>query len=134
MVVEEEGRYFDEERLLDETASQVRAQIEAEGGPDVAQDCAAIDQLAADVRDAADEQRQAMIAEIRSHHPTDRHIVTDLPHWIDGYQQLDRCLQAAEQRFIATLRDIERHIAGFGKTLRRFEVIEGEVLRDEGAG
>ena len=63
--------------------------------------------------------------------PSDRDIAAGLPHWIEGYQQLDRCLQAAEQRFIATLRDIERHVAGFGKTLRRVDVIEGEVLCEE---
>ena len=79
-------------------------------------------------RDAAAQSRNAVIAEIRSHHPTDRDIAAGLPSWIGGYQQLDRCLQAAEERFIATLRDLERHAAGFGKTLRRVDVIEGEVL------
>ena len=55
----------------------------------------------------------------------------DLPSWIGGYQQLDRCLQAAEQRFVATLRDVERHAAGFGKTLRHVDLIEGAVLCEE---
>ena len=131
LVDEAEKNYCDDERALDETAARVRAEIEADGGPDVAQDCAEIDRYAAEQCEGADQHRQALIDEIRSHHPTDRHIAGDLPHWIDGYQQLDRCLQAVEQRFIATLRDIERHIAGFGKTLRRFEVIEGEVLSEE---
>ena len=85
-----------------------------------------------------DQSWNAMIAEIRSYQPTDRDIAASLPSWIGGYQQLDRCLQAAEERFIATLRDIERHVAGFGKTLRRVDVIEGEVLceagRRDGAG
>ena len=131
LVDEAERNYREDEQACDEVAARLRAEAEAEGGPDVAQDCAEIDRYAAEQRDEADHYRQALIDEIRSHHPTDRHIAGDLPHWIGGYQQLDRCLQAVEQRFIATLRDIERHIAGFGKTLRRFEVIEGEVLDEE---
>ncbi len=131
MVVEAESQHAQEADMLDEIARRAHAEIEEEGGADAAQERVEIDQYTADQRRGADQYRQAVIAEIRSHHPTDRHIVTDLPDWIDGYQQLDRCLQAAEQRFIAALRDIERHVAGFGKTLRRFEVIEGEVLREE---
>ena len=132
-LAETRSRFRDEVRWLDETARQLRAQVEACGGANVAQDCAEIDAYAASEREAADELRQLMVAGVDADNPTDDDVAADLPSWIGGYQQLDRCLQAAEQRFIATLRDIERHVAGFGKTLRRVDVIEGEVLPCEEA-
>jgi hypothetical protein len=125
------GNYEVELLALDETVHELREKVEAGGGTDVTQEYVKIDAYAAEQRDAADQSWRAAIAEIRSYQPTDRDIAAGLPSWIDGYQQLDRCLQAAEQRFTATLRDVERHVAGFGKTLRRIDVIEGEVLDEE---
>ena len=129
MLAQAQSAHRNQMSLLDETADQVRAQIEAEGGADVAQDCAEIDALAASERDALDQLRDLVIA--GADNPSDDDVAADLPSWIGGYQQLDRCLQAAEQRFIATLRDIERHVSAFGKTWRRIDVIEGEVLPEE---
>jgi hypothetical protein len=133
MEQEANANYQQELLVLDETVDELRAKIEANGTTDVVQDYVKIDAYAAEQRDGAAQSRNAMIAAIRSHHPTDRDIAAGLPHWIDGYQQLDRCLQGAEERFIATLRDLERHAAGFGKTLRHADVIEGEVLACEEA-
>ena len=108
-----------------------REKVEAGAGTEVTQEYVKIDAYAADQSGAARQSRNEMIAEIRSCQPADRHIASSLSTWIGGYQQLDRCLQAAEERFIATLRDIERHVAGFGKTLRRVDVIEGELLGEQ---
>jgi hypothetical protein len=131
MVQEQKGNYEVELLALDETVFELREKVEAGGGTDVTQEYVKIDAYKAEQRDAANQARNALIAEIRSYQPTDRDIAAGLPSWIGGYQQLDRCLQAAEQRFIATLRDLERHAAGFGKTLRHVDVIEGEVLGEE---
>ena len=131
LVVQAHADHEQEARLFDKVTERARAEVEADGGADVAQDCVELDEYAAAGRVAGEQFRDALIAEIQSHHPTDSHIAGDLPSWIDGYQQLDRCLRAAEERFITTLRDIERHVAGFGKTLRRVDVIEGEVLCEE---
>jgi len=131
MLAQLRSAYQNQMSLLDEVTDRTRAEIEARGGANVAQDCAELDAYAASEREAADELRQLMVAGVDADNPTDDDVAADLPSWIGGYQQLDRCLQAAEQRFIATLRDIERHVAGFGKTLRRLDVIEGEVLDEE---
>ncbi len=125
------GNYEVDHLALDETVHELREKVEAGGGTDVTQEYVKIDAYVAEQRDAADQAWKAAIAAIRSHQPTDRDIAAGLPSWIGGYQQLDRCLQAAEERFIATLRDLERHAAGFGKTLRHVDVIEGEVLCEE---
>jgi hypothetical protein len=51
------------------------------------------------------------------------------PYWIVGHDKLEQVLEIAEQKFFATLREIERHIFGFAKTLREeLKIIEGEVL------
>lgn len=131
LLAQARSAYQAQVNLLDEVADRTRAEIEAHGGANVAQDCAELDAYAASERDTLDQLRDLVIA--GSDNPTDDDVAADLPSWIGGYQQLDRCLQAAEQRFIATLRDIERHVAGFGKTLRRIDVIEGEVLPGEAA-
>ena len=131
LLAQARSAYQAQVNLLDEVADRTRAEIEAHGGANVAQDCAELEAYAASERDTLDQLRDLVIA--GSDSPTDDDVAADLPSWIGGYQQLDRCLQAAEQRFIATLRDIERHVAGFGKTLRRIDVIEGEVLPGEAA-
>lgn len=128
---EANANYEQELLVLDEIVHELREKVKAGGGADVTQDYVKIDAYAAEQRDGAAQSRNAMIAEIRSHHPTDRDLAAGLPSWIGGYQQLDRCLQAAEERFIETLHDLEDHVAGFGKTLRHVDVIEGEVLREE---
>jgi len=129
MLAQLRSAYQNQMSLLDEVTDRTRAEIEARGGANVAQDCAELDAYAASERDATDWLRDLVIA--GTDNPTDDDVAANLPSWIGGYQQLDRCLQAAEQRFIATLRDIERHVAGFGKTLRRLDVIVGEVLDEE---
>ena len=115
MLAQLRSAYQNQMSFLDEVTDRTRAEIEARGGANVAQDCAELDAYAASERDATDWLRDLVIA--GTDNPTDDDVAANLPSWIGGYQQLDRCLQAAEQRFIATLRDIERHVAGFGENL-----------------
>ena len=128
-LAEARSAYEAQVNLLDETVCRVREELEAGGGPDVAQDCAELDAFADGERDTLDRLRKLVID--GTDNPTDDDVAAGLPSWIGGYQQLDRCLQAAEERFIETLRDLEDHVAGFGKTLRHVDVIEGEVLGKE---
>ena len=39
--------------------------------------------------------------------------------WIGSVEKIDLLLQAAEERFSATLEEIERHVRGLGRLLRR---------------
>jgi hypothetical protein len=51
-------------------------------------------------------------------------------NWIDDVERIDLLLRASEQRFTQALREIERHIFGFGRLLRddRDRLIDGEVI------
>jgi hypothetical protein len=51
-------------------------------------------------------------------------------NWIDDVERIDLLLRASEQRFAQALREIERHIFGFGRVLRDDcdRLIDGEVV------
>jgi hypothetical protein len=51
-------------------------------------------------------------------------------NWINAVERIDVLLRAAEQRFSYALREIERHILGFGRLLRDDldRLIDGEVV------
>ena len=57
-------------------------------------------------------------------------IVDGFAEWLPDHQKIDQLLSTAEARFAATMREIERHVSGFGKSLQeKFDaVIDGEVL------
>jgi hypothetical protein len=61
--------------------------------------------------------------------PGEKDMVTTFDDWIANHNRIDQILETAEQKFFATLREIERHIFGFAKALREeLKIIEGEVL------
>ena len=60
---------------------------------------------------------------------TEADTVRPVENWIRQHEQIDVLLRIAEQRFHATLDEIDRHIHGLGRSLRAEldRVIEGEV-------
>lgn len=95
------------------------------------------EQLQRDIceRDAAREaERQAKLQ--RSHEQpevqprTDDDLAGAFGNWIDDVERIDLLLRVSEQRFTQALREIERHVFGFGRLLRddRDKLIEGEVV------
>jgi hypothetical protein len=67
---------------------------------------------------------------------TDAEVAASFQTWIQQHEQIDVLLQAAEQRFSAALKELERHVHGFGRFLREEmdKVIEGEVIEPEREG
>jgi hypothetical protein len=55
--------------------------------------------------------------------------------WIGNVERLDALLVAAEERFTATLEEIDRHLRGLGRLLREEldKIIEGELVETEAA-
>jgi hypothetical protein len=80
-------------------------------------------------RNAALEQQRS-IEEPKAGLLTEDDFVGVFGNWIDQVERIDALLQAEEQRFTQALREIERHIFGFGRLLRddRDTLIDGEVI------
>jgi hypothetical protein len=80
-------------------------------------------------RNAALEQQRS-IEEPKARLLTEDYFVGVFGNWIDQVERIDVLLQAEEQRFTQSLREIERHIFGFGRLLRddRDTLIDGEVI------
>ena len=67
---------------------------------------------------------------MENHVANEADFVNAFSGWIADHDKLERLLENAERKFILTLREIERHILGFGKALREeLKIIEGEVLK-----
>src|SRR5205085_900532 len=62
--------------------------------------------------------------------PADDDFVGVFANWINEIERIDVLVRAAEQRFAVALREIERHIFGFGRLLRDDlnRLIDGEVV------
>ena len=61
--------------------------------------------------------------------PQEKDLVATFASWIGNHDRFEKILEIAERKFFATLREIERHIFGFAKSLREeLKIIEGEVL------
>jgi hypothetical protein len=81
--------------------------------------------------------RMDTVQELQSRAATDRDLCDELDNWMHHFQKLEQLQEVAEKRFVATIRDLERHVGGFGKTLQEnlSKIIEGEVVsRDSAEG
>jgi hypothetical protein len=82
-------------------------------------------------RDAARElQNRGSIEAPKVQPLSDDDVVGVFGNWIDGHERIDVLLRGAEHRFAQALREIERHIYGFGRLLREDwdKVVDGEVI------
>jgi hypothetical protein len=82
------------------------------------------------------DQRIAQIEVRKQDGPSDRYVVNNLEDWVDTHDRVDAIQQAVEQKFYATLREIERYKFGLGKALRAEigKVIDGDFSRQGEAG
>jgi flagellar biosynthesis GTPase FlhF len=49
--------------------------------------------------------------------------------WVGSQERIDNLLRAAEERFSASLEELERHVCGLGRFIReRWDTIEGELI------
>jgi len=74
--------------------------------------------------------RLGCVQEWQSRLATDRDLSDELDNWMNDFQKIERLQEIAEKRFTTTLRDLERYVTGFGKTLRDnlTKIIDGEVV------
>jgi hypothetical protein len=79
---------------------------------------------------ALEPQPPGRIEEPKAQPSTDDDFVGVFGNWINEVERIDALLRAAEQRFTQALREIERHIFGFGRLLRDDlnKLIDGEVV------
>ena len=96
-----------------------------------------VDQEVRDIRarEAALELQQCgSIAVPEVQPPGDDDFAAAFGSWIDDHERVDVLLRGAEHRAAQTVREIERHISGFGRLLRDdwHEVVDGEVISASG--
>jgi len=81
---------------------------------------------------AARDECEQTIKAWEAHLPNEEDFAIVFPNWIVNHDHLEKILLNAEEKFFGTLRQIERHIFGFGKALREeLRIIEGEVLQQK---
>jgi hypothetical protein len=75
-------------------------------------------------------KRRGSIEEPTAQPLTDDDFVGVFDNWISAHERIDALLRSAELRFTQALREIERHIFGFGRLLRDDPdgLIDGEVV------
>jgi hypothetical protein len=73
---------------------------------------------------------------LKADRATDADVTASFEGWIKQHEQIDVLLEVAEQRFTATLKELERHVHGFGRFLceEMGKVIDGEVIEPEREG
>jgi hypothetical protein len=101
-----------------------------------------IDQLKAEIDTklasniaAAEAEGRAQVQAWQSADTTEADCVDLFDRWIGNVERVDVLLRAAEQRFSATLEEIDRHLRGLGRLLREEldKIIEGELVEIEAA-
>jgi hypothetical protein len=90
--------------------------------------------LAADIA-AAEANSRAQVEGWSKASTTEADYINLFAHWIKRVEQLDILLRASEERFSATLEEIDRHLRGLGRLLREEldKIIEGELVETEAA-
>jgi hypothetical protein len=68
----------------------------------------------------------------RKHEKTEKDLVANF-NWTHYHEKLDSLLEITERRFFTTLREIEKHLGGFGQSLRDNvrNVIDGDAVEVE---
>jgi hypothetical protein len=86
-------------------------------------------QIEADVK-ARTDHLQASIDHWNDYEPDENDLAGELPGWIGAHRSLDEQISLAEQKRTTALKDLERHLFGFGRALRDklHQIIEGEVV------
>jgi len=66
----------------------------------------------------------------KAYEPAEAELAGDLHVWIGDCRSLDQQISVAEEKYVAALDDLERHLFGFGKALRGdlHKIIEGEIV------
>jgi hypothetical protein len=82
------------------------------------------------VRERRARDAKALGAKLEPDPPMKNDYAAVFANWINDVEKIDVPLRAAEQRFSQGLREIERHIIGFGRLLRDDldKLIDGEVV------
>jgi hypothetical protein len=59
---------------------------------------------------------------------TEANLVDNFYSWIQNHERTENLLRAAEERFSATLAELDRHVRGLGRFIReQWDLIEGEL-------
>jgi hypothetical protein len=114
------GNLIDRTRRLKESAEQQKGAIAKsnKAHEEIEKNNTDIDtKLAADIAKVQAEA-QPDIQYWRNLPPSDQHFVDAKSNWIKDVQTLDLLLNTAEERFSATLYEIERHLSGLGRLFR----------------
>ena len=76
---------------------------------------------------------EAEVEAKESAYTTEADYVAVFGRWIGDVERVDVLLRAAEERFTATLEQIDRHLRGLGQFIREEleKVIEGELVETE---
>jgi hypothetical protein len=85
---------------------------------------------------AAEKKYKRDLADWEAVRSNDRLVPLALDSWIYDVQKVDKLAKVAERRFYDTLIAVERHLGGFGETLRERgeKIIEGEIVGRTDAG
>jgi hypothetical protein len=80
-------------------------------------------------------EAQSAIQYWRNVSSTENNFVELFDRWISRQEQIEDLLQTAEERFSATLDELDRHVRGLGRFVREErDVIEGEVIASSAPG